>query len=141
MFEFDHGIHRFLAHVFDRVLIAQPIGALNRVVHVPAPIILTHIAERGTDTALCCHSVTARGEALCDTGRLEAGLGQAECRPQAGAARADYDNIVVMFDKFVVAHQTPKPMVASAYSPAAASPTCARTFKRSDKTAIFGPCT
>ncbi len=33
-------------HVFDRVLVAEPVSALHRVVHVPAPVILAHIAKR-----------------------------------------------------------------------------------------------
>jgi len=45
MLELDDRRHRVLAHVFDRVLIAEPVGALDRVVHVPAPIVLAHIAD------------------------------------------------------------------------------------------------
>jgi hypothetical protein len=41
-----------LAHEFDCVLIAQPIGALDRVVHVPQPRVLGHVAERCADAAL-----------------------------------------------------------------------------------------
>ena len=52
MFELDDRRHCILTHVFDRVLVAEPVGALDRVVHVPAPVVLAHIAECRTDAAL-----------------------------------------------------------------------------------------
>ena len=47
-----HGGRRVAAEIFDRVLVAEPVGALDGVVHVPAPVILAHIAERRSDAAL-----------------------------------------------------------------------------------------
>ena len=44
MFQLDHRRHRFPAHVFDGVLIAQPVGTFDGVVHVKAPVIFAHIA-------------------------------------------------------------------------------------------------
>ena len=35
------------AQIFDRVLVAEPVRTLDGVVHVPAPIVGTHVAERG----------------------------------------------------------------------------------------------
>jgi len=52
----DRG-RRVLAHVFDGVLVAEPVGALHRVVHVPAPVVLAHVAERGGNSALRCDGV------------------------------------------------------------------------------------
>ena len=34
------------------VLIAEPVGPLDRVVHVPPPVVLSHVPESGADTAL-----------------------------------------------------------------------------------------
>ena len=48
---------RIAAEIFDGVLVAEPIGAFDGVVHVPAPVVLAHIAERGGDAALCRHGV------------------------------------------------------------------------------------
>ena len=52
MFELVDRLGRAAAHVFDGVLVAEPVGALDGVVHVPAPVVLAHIAERGGDAAL-----------------------------------------------------------------------------------------
>ena len=45
MLEFIDGRRRFPAQIFDGVLVAEPVGALDRIVHVPAPVVLAHIAE------------------------------------------------------------------------------------------------
>src|SRR5690348_5594941 len=68
MFQLDHGAWRFAAHEFYRVLIAQPVRAFHGVVHVPAPIVLAHIAERGADAPLSGHGVAARGKDFADAG-------------------------------------------------------------------------
>src|SRR5262245_61924473 len=54
------------AHVLDCVLIAEPIGTFDCVVHVPAPVISPHVAERSGNTALRCDSVRAGWEHLRD---------------------------------------------------------------------------
>src|SRR6516225_4755508 len=41
MIELHHGGDSLPAHVLDCVLVAEPIGAFDRVVHVPSPVILT----------------------------------------------------------------------------------------------------
>ena len=51
--ELDDGAWRLLAHVVDRVLVAQPVAALDRVVHVPPADMwdaarLAHRWARGT---------------------------------------------------------------------------------------------
>ncbi len=50
--ELIDGLRRVAAHIFDRVLVPKPIGALDGVVHVPLPVVRPHIAERGGDAAL-----------------------------------------------------------------------------------------
>lgn len=50
--ELDDRRNGFLSHVVDCVLVAEPVGTLDCVVHVPAPIVLCHIAERGVDATL-----------------------------------------------------------------------------------------
>ena len=90
MLEFDDGIGRLLAHVLNRILVTEPVGALDRVVHVPTPVILPHVAKRGANAALRCHGVTACWEYFRDAGGPEAGFCQSECRTQPGAAGADH---------------------------------------------------
>src|SRR6202166_3883454 len=53
-------LRRVAAQIFDGVLVAEPIGALDRVVHVPAPVVLAHIAEGCCDAALRRDGVRAR---------------------------------------------------------------------------------
>jgi hypothetical protein len=76
MFQFDDRGNGFAAHVFDRVLVAEPVGALDGVVEVEAPVVLAHVAERGGNAALRRHGVRAGRENLGDAGGLEALLRQ-----------------------------------------------------------------
>ena len=94
--ELVHGGGRVAAHVFDGVLVAEPVGALDGVVHVPAPVVRAHVAERRGDAALRRNRVRARREHLGDAGRLEAGLGAAERGAQARAAGADDNDVVAV---------------------------------------------
>ncbi len=52
------------AKIFDGVLVSEPIGALDGVVHVPAPVIRPHVAKRRRDAALSGDSVRAGREHL-----------------------------------------------------------------------------
>ena len=100
MLELVDRFGRAAAHVFDGVLVAEPVGALDGVVHVPAPVVLAHVAERGGDAALRRHRVRAGREHLGDAGGLEAGLAAADHGAQAGAAGADHHHVVVVvFDR------------------------------------------
>ena len=65
----DRG-RRVAAEVLDRVLIAEPVRALDGVVHVPAPVVGAHVAERGGNAALRRDRMRARGEHLGDAGGL-----------------------------------------------------------------------
>ena len=95
-----HGGRRVAAHVFDRVLVAEPVGALDGVVHVPAPVVLAHVAERGRDAALRRDGVRAGREHLGDAGGAQAGFGAADDRAQARAAGADHDHVIgVVLDR------------------------------------------
>src|SRR5438046_945166 len=71
MLKLIDGSRRLSAEVFDGVLIAQPVGALDRVVHMPAPVVRTHIAERGGDAALGSDGMRAGGEHLGNAGGPE----------------------------------------------------------------------
>ena len=101
MLELDDRRACLAAHVLDRVLVAQPVRALDGVVHVPAPVVLAHVAERGADAALRGDRVAAGGEHLGDAGGLQALLGQAEGGPQAGTAGADDDDVVGVVDNLI----------------------------------------
>ena len=84
------------AHELDRVLVAEPIGALDGVVEVPAPVVLAHVAEGGAHAALGRHRVAAGRKHLRDARGGEAPGGEAEGRAQPGPAGADDDHVVGM---------------------------------------------
>ena len=104
MLEFVDGFGRVAHHVFDGVLVAEPVRPLDGVVHVPAPVILVHVAERRRDAALRRYRVRAGRKHFGDAGGAQAGLAAADHRAQARAAGADHDDIVgVVFDRIGMA--------------------------------------
>ena len=91
---------RVAAEIFDGVLVAQPVRSLDGVVHVPAPIVLAHVAERRGDAALGRDGVGAGRKHLADAGGAQARFAAADHRAQARAAGPDHDDIVaVIFDR------------------------------------------
>ncbi len=52
VFEFKHGINRFIAHELDGILIAEIIRAFYRIIRVPFGMIFFGVAERRADSAL-----------------------------------------------------------------------------------------
>mmetsp|Transcript_21674 Transcript_21674/g.84431 ORF Transcript_21674/g.84431 Transcript_21674/m.84431 type:complete len:640 (+) Transcript_21674:4098-6017(+) len=93
VFEFVHDLGRFAAHELDRVLVTQPVGALDGVVEVVVPVVLAHVAERGTDAALGGHGVRAGREDLGQHGHVEAGARQLQRGAHAGATGPDDDHV------------------------------------------------
>src|SRR4029077_5598118 len=94
--ELVHGGRRVAAEVLDRVLVAEPVGALDGVVHVPAPVVLAHVGDGGRDAALRGAGVRAGRNPLGDAGGARAGLAAADHGAQAGAAGADHHDVVGM---------------------------------------------
>jgi len=100
MLEFVDRVRRVAAHIFDRVLVAEPVGALDGVVHMPAPVVFAHVAERGSDAALRRYRVRARGEDFGDAGGAQARFAAADDGAQPGAAGADNHHVVgVVLDR------------------------------------------
>ena len=124
MLELDDRRDRLAAHVFDGVLVAQPVRPLDGVVHVPAPVVLAHVAERGADAALGRHGVAAGREDLGDAGGLQARLAHAEGGAQAGAAGADHDDVVGVVDDAVGGPVAGGLLIA--FIPSSFPPGCAR---------------
>ena len=91
--ELVDGGGRVAAEIFDRVLIAEPVRALDGVVHVPAPIVRPHVAERGGNAALRRDGVRAGREHLGDASDAQPRLRAADAGAQARAARADHDDV------------------------------------------------
>ena len=124
MLELDDRGGRFAGQIFDRVLVAEPVGALDGVVHVPGPVVGAHVAEAGGDPALRGDGVAAGREHLGDAGGLQPRLGGAHRCPKPGAAGADDDHVIAVVDNLVGAQAAPpKAILASANSASEAPPT------------------
>ncbi len=93
--ELDDRGNRLAAHVFDRVLIAEPVRTLDRVVEMEPPVVLAHVAERGRDAALRRDRMRARRKHFREARGLKPGRREAECRAQTRAAGADHDDVVL----------------------------------------------
>src|SRR6476659_8643690 len=74
MFQFEDGGDGLPAHIFDGILVAEPVGPFDRVVHMPLPIVFAEIAETGCNAALGCNRMTACRKHLCDAGSRQACL-------------------------------------------------------------------
>ena len=125
--KFDDCGGGLLAHELDRILIAEPVRAFDRVIHVPAPVILAHVAEGGADSALGRHRVAARRKELGDTRRRKSRLRKPEGGAQPRTSRADHDDVVAVVDPVVTAHtRPPRATCSTAKTAAAAARTCAK---------------
>src|SRR5665647_3713973 len=101
MFQFEDGRDGLPAHIFDGILVAEPVGPFDRVVHVPLPTVFAEIAETGCNAALGCNRMTACRKHLCDAGSRQARLDGALRGAQTGAAGTNDDDIKRMVDELV----------------------------------------
>ena len=95
MLKLVDGFRRVAAQILDRVLIAEPVRPLHGVVHVPAPIVGLHVAERRRDAALRRDRMAARRKHLGDVGDLQPVPRRLKRRAQTRTARADDDDVKV----------------------------------------------
>ncbi len=109
MLEFIDCGRRLAAQIFDRVLVAEPVAALDRVVHVPGPVVRAHIAEAGGDPALRGDGVAAGREDFGYASGLQSLARRAHRRAQPSPAGADDDDIIDMVDDLVSGHETQAP--------------------------------
>src|SRR5580692_4871763 len=146
MLELDDRRDRLAAQVFDRVLIAEPVGTPDRIEHVPAPIVVFHIAERRTDAALRGDRVAAGREHLGDAGGVEPRRDHAQCRAQSGAAGAEDDNVERVVDDVVAVRHCsppyrPRKSLSTASTLAPPSTTAAPRTSSSAATRLASLCT
>lgn len=107
LFQFADGPRRLAAHVMDGVLIPEPVGALDRVVHVPPPVVLGHVSQRGVDATLGRDGVRAGGKQLCHDGGVEPGFREPDRGTQAGSSSAHDDCVILMVDHLEVPECAP----------------------------------
>ena len=96
--QLNHGFRRLAAHVLDRVLVAEPVRALDGVVRVPPPVVFGQVPERGVDPALRGDGVRPSREQLRDARRFQAVLGEPDRGAQARPAGAHNHGIVLVVD-------------------------------------------
>ena len=89
---------RMAAHIFNGVLVAQPVRTFHCVVNVPAPVIVTHVRKRSRNAALCRNGMRARRKNFRDARRFQSRLRSAErcAKPRATCA---YDNDIKGYDR------------------------------------------
>src|SRR5262249_52871526 len=104
MLELDYRLHGVLAHIFDGVLIAEPVAAIDGVVKMPAPVVRTHMAGGGENAALRGYRVRARGKYFGDAGGVESCRSHADRGAQSRTAGTDDDDIVIMVDDIICGH-------------------------------------
>lgn len=80
----------------DGILVTEPIGTLDSIIHVPSPVILVHVTQSSVDTTLSSDGVTSCGEELGDTGCVEASLGKTEGGTKTGTTSTDDEGIVLV---------------------------------------------
>src|SRR5690606_34270138 len=82
--ELIHGVRRFATHEFDGVLVAEPVGTLDGIVHMPVPVVFAHVAQRCTDTPLRCNRMGTRREHFGENGYRQTGFSQLKGTTHAG---------------------------------------------------------
>ena len=73
--ELDHDFVGLLAHELDRVLVTEPVGTLDGIVHVPRPVVFLGITEGSSHPTLRRNGVRAGRKNLGKHGGLQAGFG------------------------------------------------------------------
>ena len=87
------GLGARLAHVFNRFLVTDVIGALDGVIHVPLPVVVMGIAQGDRDPALGGNRVGTSRENLGKQCAALAGLGNLQRGAHAGTTGTDHDRI------------------------------------------------
>jgi hypothetical protein len=93
--QLDHRRDRLASQHFGGILVGEIVATLDGVEHVPLPVILFHIAECGTDAALCSARVRSRWIQLREHRCWNAFTSELEGSPEASAARANNDRIYI----------------------------------------------
>ena len=97
MLQFVHHFRRGAAHELDRILVAEVVRALHRVIHVPVPVVFLDIAERGGNAALRRDGMGTGRKHLGQHRDLQTGMRQLQSRAHPGTARADHHHIESSF--------------------------------------------
>ena len=95
VFQFKYGFRTHRTHVFDSVLVTDIVGALDGVVHVPAPVVVRVGRSDGAgDTTLSRNSVRAGREDLGHDCGFVTTLSQLQCSAHTSAAATNNDGVI-----------------------------------------------
>ena len=102
MFQLQHRRHRLPAHILDGVLVAEPVRALHRVVHMKTPVVaVAHVSQRGRHATLRRHGMTASRKHLRHAGRRQPRRCHSQRRSQPGATGTDDHHVVAVVNDVV----------------------------------------
>ncbi len=96
--QLDDPLDGLLGQDLRRVLVGQVVAALDRVVHVPLPVVLLLVAQGRAHATLGGAGMGAGGIELAEDGRAHAGPRQFQGRPQARPAGAHDEGRVDVLD-------------------------------------------
>ncbi len=125
MLQLDDQARRCTAHVFNGILVGEIVATLDRVVHVPVPVVRQYVAERGVDAALRSNSMRARGKDLGYNSHVRLRLRELQGRSQATTTRANHQ--AVESPTRDIAHAATRNSIAAAQNPSASRPVAVRT--------------
>ena len=104
MLKFVNRLRGLTREVFHRVRVTQPVRALYSVIHMPLPVIRSHVAKRGSDATLRRNSVRTGRENLGYASRAQALLGHAQCCAQSSTTGANNNHVIFVGFVFVCSH-------------------------------------
>ena len=109
VFQLENGFRAYGTHVLDSVLVTDIVGALDGIVHVPAPVIVwIRGRDRAGNATLCRYGVGTSRENLGDYGSLVTALRQLQSSAHACTAAAN-DNGVERECINCVSHESDTP--------------------------------
>ena len=104
MFQLVNRVGSFPGKVFHRVRVAQPVGTLDCVIHVPLPVVRTHVRQACSNSALRGDRVRPRWENLCNAGRAQTLFGHPQRCTKPCAPGTNHDNVIGMIYVFISGH-------------------------------------
>ena len=100
VFQVVHHLGRFATHELNGILVTQPVGTLDGVVEMVVPVVLIHVAQRGSDPALCGDRVRSGREYFGENCYVQTCAGQLERGTHTGAAGPDDNNVEFALGEF-----------------------------------------
>ncbi len=95
VFQLENSLRANGAHIFDSILVADVIGALNGIVHVPTPIIVrVGRSDRTGDATLCGYGMRAGRKNLGYHSSFVPTLGQLQCGAHARTTATNNDSVI-----------------------------------------------